>query len=288
MTEALIVKSSYVLSKWNATIFNQDISNIEKPKFERYVDTLKVFYLNLEKCLEKRKEIKEQFFLSDIPENKIERVEPTTFPCVADNTLKCNILSWNHINMWQKAFDQNCDGALFFEDDVYFLKNWKQLLQDIFDKFGRNNTHIIRFDPAPLISIQDLPHDKIAVFRPQCWSCAGGYYMSKDAIITSLNIVKTKPWTWNTIEYLIKDIITEYFANMTYETSPRICIQNWFLGNGSSLQKESHMKVLKNVMCSGYLQRYHERYNFNKDVKNKLKEIFKEYEVYNYKEKNIS
>ena len=288
MTEAFIVKSNYVLSKWNATIFNQDISNIEKPKFERYVDTLKVFYLNPEKCLEKRKEIKEQFFLSDIPENQIERVEPTKYPCVADNTLKNNILSWDHINMWQKAFDQNCDGALFFEDDVYFLKNWKQLLQDIFDKFGRNNTHIIRFDPAPLISIQDLPHDKIAVFRPQCWACTGGYYMSKDAIITSLNIVKTKPWTWNTIEYLIANIIKEYFENMSYETSPRICIQNWFLGNKSSLQKESHMKRLKNVMCCGYLQRYYERYNFNKDVKNKLKEIFKEYEVYNYKEKIIS
>ena len=47
---------------------------------------------------------------------QIERIEPTKYPSVADYTLKNNILSWDHINMWKKAFDQKCNGALLFKD----------------------------------------------------------------------------------------------------------------------------------------------------------------------------
>ena len=291
MTEAYRVKTNYVLSKWNARLIDQnhkEWNGLGNDNKDRYVDSLKIFYLNPERLWERRKEIKEQFILSGIPENQIERVEPTKYPCVADYTLKNNIISWDHINMWQKAFDQNCDGALFFEDDVYFLKNWKQILQDMFDNIGRDKTHIIRFDSAPLISVEDIPDDKVAVFHPQAFACVGGYYMSRDAITTALNIVKTRHWTWITIETLMGDIMKDYFKSMSYETSPRICVQNWFLGDGSALQKDEHMKRLKDVMCNGYLQRYHKRYMFNKDVKDKLEEIFKEYEVYNYEERTLN
>ena len=67
-----------------------------------------------------------------------------------------------------------------------------------------------------------------------------------------------------------------------------ICVQNWFLCDGSALQNDAHMKRLKDVMCNGYLQRYHHRYMFNSKVQKKLTEIFKEYEEYNYNEKTIS
>lgn len=290
MTEAYRISKEYVLNKWNAKIFNHEYNNwnpLDSKISNRYVDSLKVFYLNPERLSERRKEIKQQFTLSGIPENQIERVEPTKYPCVADYTLKNNIISWDHIGMWQKAFDQNCDGALFFEDDVYFLKNWKQILQDMFDNFGRDKTHIIRFDSAPLISVEDIPENEISVYHPQAFACVGGYYMSKDAITTALNFVKTRPWTWITIETLIGDIMKVYFKHLSYETSPRICVQNWFLGDGSALQKDEHMKRLKDVMCNGYLQRYHNRYMFNEKVREKLSEIFKEYETYNYTERTL-
>ena len=124
MTEAYRVTTDYVLSKWNATLIEQDLdwNSLGCDNKNRYVDSLKVFYLNPERLEERRKEIKEQFLLSGIPENQIERVELKKYPCVADYLPKNNIISWDHIGMWQKAFDQNCDGALFFEDDVYFLK----------------------------------------------------------------------------------------------------------------------------------------------------------------------
>ena len=288
MTEAYRVTTDYVLSKWNATLIEQDLdwNSLGCDNKNRYVDSLKVFYLNPERLEERRKEIKEQFLLSGIPENQIERVEPTKYPCVADYTLKNNIISWDHIGMWQKAFDQNCDGALFFEDDVYFLKNWKQILQNMFDKFGRDKTHIIRFDSAPLISVEDIPNDKVAVFHyiRMRWRLL---YV-RDAITTALNIVKTRPWTWITIETLVGDIMKDYFKQLSYEASPRICVQNWFLGDGSALQKDDHMKRLKDVMCNGYLQRYHHRYMFNSKVKEKLSEIFKEYETYNYEERTLN
>ena len=167
-----------------------------------------------------------QFKQSDVNLSKVERIEPTEYPCVADYTLKNNIISKEYC--WQKAFDKNLDGALFFEDDVYFLKNWKVLLQDIFDKYGRDKTHIVRFDSAPLISVSDLPIDKIAIFHPQAFACVGGYYMSRDAITTALNIVKTRPWTWVTIETLVGDIIKDYFKTLSYETSPEYVYKTGF------------------------------------------------------------
>ena len=287
MTEAYRVSCEYVKNNWKADFIDYT-SNVEflKPLGnESYVDSLNIFFLNPKKSVARYKHMMYQFKQSDVNLSKVERIEPTKYPCVADYTLKNNIISWDHIAMWQKAFDKNLDGALFFEDDVYFLKNWKVLLQDIFDKYGRDKTHIVRFDSAPLISVSDLPKDKIAIFHPQAFACVGGYYMSRDAITTALNIVKTRPWTWVTIETLVGDIIKDYFKTLSYETSPRICIQNWFLGDGSALQKDEHMKRLKDVQCNGYLQRYHDRYTFDNDSQKVIDNILEEYKTPTYNER---
>jgi hypothetical protein len=241
----------------------KDWDNSFSDNTNRYIDSLKVFYLNPETSEKRRKTIKEQFFLSGIKDNQIERIEPTKYPSFADSSLKNNIISWDHINMWQKAYEQNCDGALFFEDDIYFLKNWKQIVQNIFDINGRDKTHIIRFDPYPFVSIGNLPDDKISIHNSLTWCCVGGYYMSKDAIITSLNYVKTNPWKWPTIEDLIKSIVIDHFSEYSYETSPRICIQNWFLNNVSSaIQSEKHLQHLKNRIYD-YLKIHKHKYMFN-------------------------
>lgn len=287
MTEAYRVSCEYVKNKWKADLidYNSNVEFLKPLGNESYVDSLNIFFLNPKKSVARNKHMMYQFKQSDVNLSKVERIEPTKYPCVADYTLKNNIISWDHIGMWQKAFDKNLDGALFFEDDVYFLKNWKVLLQDIFDKYGRDKTHIIRFDSAPLISVSDLPDDKIAVFHPQAFACVGGYYMSRDAITTALNIVKTRPWTWITIETLVGDIIKDYFKTLSYETSPRICIQNWFLGDGSALQKDEHMKRLKDVQCNGYLQRYHKRYTFDNETQKIIEDILEEYKTPTYNER---
>lgn len=267
-------------TKW---VFEQNEHNSEIVYSNNYVNSLKVFYLNPQSSNERRQHMEEQFHLSNIPSIQIERVEPTKFPSVVDYTLKNNIISWDHIGMWQKAFEQNCDGALFFEDDVFFLKNWKQIVQDMFDKFGRHNTHIIRFDPAPLITINDLSNKQVVAFPSKAFACMGGYYMSRDAIITSLNFVKTNSWKWITVEDLLSEITRQYFQNFSYETVPRICIQNWFLDDSSAMQTNEHIKKRKEVMCSGYFPYYYDRYMLNHDIKNKLTELFKH--KFNYTEK---
>lgn len=272
MTEAYKISLENALDKWKV-----DLMRYDNDCDTSYIDSLKIFYLNPEKSSERRKQLLYQFESTGINMDNVQRIEPTKYPKVADYTLKNNIISCDHIGMWQKAYDQNCDGALFFEDDIYFLKNWKVLVQNIINKYGRDNTNIIRFDPAPLISIEDMPDQTVGVYDVRALACVGGYYMSRDAIITALNIVKTNPWEWLTIEVLLDKIRTSYFEDTSYETSPRICIQNWFLGSKSALQEDDHMKKIRDVLCSGYLQRYHTRYNFDNETLSIVKNVLEEY-----------
>jgi len=282
MTESYITDKEYIINKWNGKILKCD-----NKKKNTIVDNLKIFYINPNKSIKRRENILYQFKKSNIDLDKVERVEPTLYPSVADYKLKNNILSLDHIRMWQKSFDQNLDGALFFEDDIYFLKDWKNIIQNIFDEYKK--VDILRFDSAPLISTTGISKDEIAVFSTKALACLGGYYMSRDAITTALTIVKTSNWSWITIETLVYDIIKQYFLKSTYETSPRICIQNWFLGDGSALQKNKHMKRLKDVQCNGYLQRYNNRYIFDKKTKVTIKNIIEEYKNNKtYEEKIIS
>ena len=273
MTESYIITKENILKKSNTKFLNQ----AQESKNTNYVDTLKVFYLNPETSEGRRKNMEEQFMFSNIPNENILRIEPTKYPSIADHNLKNNIISWDHIKMWEKAFEENCDGAFFFEDDVYFLKNWKQIVEDIFNTYDKKNVDILRLDPTPLISVKNLDSTKITVFESLSFACMGAYYMSRDAIVTSLNFIKTRPWNWLTIEYLLKDITATYFKHRSFETSPRICIQNWFLNDGSAIQNNNHMKRIKDVMCSYYLPRYKDSYMFNKELEEKVYNILQEY-----------
>ena len=287
MTQSFTVKKNYVLSEWNGVLFEDNILDDINNNKKRYIDSLNLFYLNPENSAKRRKNFKEQLRLSHISDEKIHRIEPTKYPNIDNIKLKNNIISWDHINMWQKAFDLNCDGALFFEDDVYFLKNWTQIIENIFNKIGKNNIDILRLDPAPLISTIDLSEKQIIAYNSQALACLGGYYMSRDALTVALNIVKTQNWKWDTIENLMVDIMS-YFNNKCYETSPRICIQNWFLNDGSALQNDEHMKKIKDTMLNGYLQRYYKRYMFNNDIHNLLFKLFEEYSLCEYREISVN
>ena len=124
MTEAYRVSCEYVKNNWKADFIDYT-SNVEflKPLGnESYVDSLNIFFLNPKKSVARYKHMMYQFKQSDVNLSKVERIEPTKYPCVADYTLKNNIISWDHIAMWQKAFDKNLDGALFLRMMYIFLK----------------------------------------------------------------------------------------------------------------------------------------------------------------------
>ena len=293
MTESFTISSEQIVTHLDATLFEHKYITNGNDKYietsdSRFVDTLKAFYLNPETSIKRRTSMLEQFELSGIPNTKIERVEPTLYPLDSNKESKQKILSNDHIGMWKKAHEQKCDGALFFEDDVYFIKNWKYVLQDIFDKFGNDKVDIIRFDSVPFISVVDIPDDNIAVFPAKTFACVGGYYMSSKAISYAISFVEKYKRNWETIEYLMRDIIQEHFTNTTYESSPRICIQNWFLSDTSGMQNYEHMKKIKDIMCGCYLPRYHQRYNFNQDDKNTINRVLEDYKTFNYCEPNLA
>lgn len=277
MTSSFKLNKEFFEKKWGGQTvphdFDKDHSNTPTP----FIDNLHIFYLNPEKSKERRTSMLYQFQQSGINMDLVERVEPTKYPSVADRRLKNDIISWDHINMWQKAFDRNLDGALFFEDDIYFLKNWKVLVQTIVDTVGSKNVHILRFDPAPLISVDGVPENRVGLVSSKSFACLGGYYMSRDVITTALTFVKTHQWKWDTIETLVRQFSLQYFKNSSLETVPRICIQNWFMGNGSALQENEHMQKLKDVQCSGYLQRYHHLYMFDDDTQKIMNDVVEEY-----------
>ena len=292
MTESFTISTHDVVTHLDATLFEHKYITNDNDKYiensgSRYVDTLKAFYLNPETSIQRRTSMLEQFELSGIPNTKIERVEPTLYPLDAAPESKQNILSNDHVGMWKKAHEQKCDGAMFFEDDVYFIKNWKDVLQDIFDKFGNDKVDIIRFDSVPFISVVDIPDENIAVFQANTFACVGGYYMSSKAISHALSFVQSHQWSWETIEYLMRDIIQAHFTKTTYESSPRICIQDWFKSDTSAMQGYEHMKKIKDVMCGCYLPRYHERYNLNQDDSNTIKQVLEQYKTFNYSEPHL-
>ena len=60
MTEAYRLTTEYALTKWNAQLFHQSHSDwnpLGHDDKNRYVDSLKIFYLNPERLSERRKQI---------------------------------------------------------------------------------------------------------------------------------------------------------------------------------------------------------------------------------------
>lgn len=238
---------------------------------------LKAYYLNPASFTGRRVEMERQLGEAGIA--AVERVEPTPYPRAADWKLRNQIIAWDHIQMWEKALRDQRDGALFFEDDVYFLKNWTDVLDTIFAHYQRNDhgCDIVKLDAAPLINIPDLPEKSVMCFLGRAFACMGGYYMSRDALVTAISVIRTHPWQWSTIEDLFKDISMNYFARSTFETCPRLCIQNWFEGGKSAMFDDEHMKSLRTAQFDGYLQKFHSLYSFNQASTDSIQRGFLEF-----------
>lgn len=242
------------------------------------IDNLNIYYINPQDHIKRNEDMIYQFKTTNVDLNKVHRYNGSKFPKTADKILKQNLLSWNHINMWKLCLKNNDDGAIFFEDDIILLKNWKKILQKSFDIIGKDNIDIFRLDPFPLFRTDNNKYNNQILLMPtnSIW-CCGGYYLSKNFIVTALNYIKCNEWKWATIEILIDDIKKKYFTNKSFETIPRICIQSWFLEHTSDVQDGNHVNTLKQIQYSGYLQEYIDKYNITNDMKdhyNKTKDIY--------------
>lgn len=275
---------SFLLNNFNENHYINNDDNIDNnDEMYKYINNLNIYYLNTDKDIDRNEQIKMQFKKTNT-NNNIQRIKAEEFPKLANKILKQNLLTWNHINMWKLSIKNNDDGALFFEDDIILLKNWKNILVNMFKKLEKKNIHIIRLDAFPFISIKDQKKDKVGLLRTQGIWCTGGYYVSRDFIITALNHIKCNEWSWKTIEYLINDVKEQYFNNYSFESVPRICIQPWFMENTSYIQSNNNSKKLQQVMYSGYLDRYKEFYELTDDMKEYIKKMEKVYENNKYKE----
>lgn len=257
--------ASYITTLNTITNRQSNLLNIEYniKTTTNIVESLPIYVLNPKRLKQRYDHMMHQFKESNINTSNINWVEPTPYPIINGDKKRLynDIISRDHIRMWNLAYEyiQKTDsrGALFFEDDVYFLKNWKQILETIFKKYDKN-ANIIRFDSYPYISISDNL-DKIAITNSLAFACMGGYYLSRDAIITSLTFIKTNKWEWNTIEDILHMITLKYYQNMSFETIPRLAVQNWILDNKSNLQTDEHMDKVKKTQIK-YFKRYYHMY----------------------------
>jgi len=257
--------ASYITTLNNIQNMQSNLLNIEYDikTTTDIVNSLPIYVLNPKQLKNRYDHMMYQFKESNINTSNINWIEPTPYPNINGDKKRLynDIISRDHIRMWNIAYEYiqktNSKGALFFEDDVYFLKNWKQLLETILKKYD-NDANIIRFDSYPYISISDNL-DKIAITNSLAFACMGGYYLSRDAIITSLTFIKTNKWEWNTIEDILHMITSKYFKNMSFETIPRLAVQNWILHNKSNLQTDEHMDKVRKTQIK-YFKRYYQKY----------------------------
>ena len=188
--------------------------------------------------------------------NNIYFIETEKFPENCSNNIKHKILGYNHINCWKKALNMNLDEAFIFEDDVIFIKNWRNIINEF---INIKKPDIIRFDSLPWRHLSGLNDNQIAFYKETEINCTGGYYMTKEAMEYCIEFFSHKSWNWETCEIAFAEA-NQYFYNSIYTSTPRICIQDWFNQQKSAIQDDSHIKNLYNSQ-KFYLDRFSKYYN---------------------------
>ena len=238
-------KPSY---NYSLTIKNEEIYKINSNVHSSSQFRLTSFIISVDEI--RKKDMEEKivsnfyFIDSDIFPKKINKIE------------KSRILGYNHIKCWRKATELNLDGALFFEDDVMFIHNWKNILQKFIDD---KKPDVVRLDSIPYRIFMENQEESIYFYKEISRWCTGGYYMSKAAIKHSLEFFDKRDWIWNTCEIAFSEAYQAFHDNI-YTSSPRICIQDWYKYQKSTIQNSIHMNNLKNAQIDFYLKKYGKYY----------------------------
>ena len=179
-------------------------------------------------------------------------IESVIFPPEADGMEKSRLLGLNHINCWKMAHKMNLDGAFFFEDDIIFIKNWRNVVNKFIKEYSPD---VIRFDSFPTRVFDSHSCDHIKFYKDiQPW-CTGGCYLSKKAITYLHNYFDDKKWIWRTCELAFAEAIQKFHATI-YTSTPKICIQDWFRQTKSSIQNKNNINILGSVQKNQYLPIY--------------------------------
>jgi len=167
-----------------------------------------------------------------------------------------NLLNKDHFLCWKKAQEMGVDGAFFFEDDVIFVPNWRNYIEEILNKY---KVGMIRFDAIPYYtSDKNLYNNEIIFHECVTWGCVGGYYLSKNSIDKFLNKINNINSDGNVIEYLVLSL-SQKCQVFTITSTPRICIQDWYAQEKSTLQTDNHMDKVRYAQ-SKYLDKYKSYY----------------------------
>jgi len=176
---------------------------------------------------------------------------------------KHHIVGKSHIKCWKMAHKMNLDGAFFFEDDVIFIKNWRNVVNTFIEKYSPD---VIRFDSFPTRIFENHASDHIKFYKDiQPW-CLGGYYLSKSAINYLHNYFDDKKWIWRTCELAFAEAMQKFHATI-YTSTPKICIQDWFKQTNSSIQNKNAINILSSVQKKNYLPIYESFYENLNDKK---------------------
>lgn len=165
----------------------------------------------------------------------------------------------NHVACIRYAKKLELDHVFIFEDDVIFIDNWTNIVNEF---INLNKVDIIRFDRLPFNIIENSPDNNKVYFYKTAMQCAlGGYYLSKFAVNTMLvrydqllKILEEDKSDYGT--ETLWGYLAKPFEDEIYTSCPRICIQDWINQKVSSLQSDDHLNSLSDMQEKYYLPKY--------------------------------
>lgn len=271
--DAYFLKSPLLKKKYNINLLKAK-NDYNKLSNKNYISAndLNYYFITPKDNELSKQHMMNQFKLLGIPETNIHIIQAYEFSKYISHKMNDILLSMGHLKMLEKSHDNNDKYSCFFEDDIIFNKDFKVILEYILNNF---NPDIIRFDNAPVISIENQKNNEIYISDNNGifpYACLGGYLMSQESIKKTLDFIKNNEWRWDTFEYLIKEISTTFFMKKCYDTIPKLCLQNWHL---EKTNIQSDADVIKRALVNAkYYNRYKDRFFFDDNdlyhISNKL------------------
>lgn len=168
-----------------------------------------------------------------------------------------------HFRAWQMAIKNGAPrGAIFLQDDLIFLKNWRGWLARMLSEM---DLQVVRFDGLPYHKYNTttglhIHNASIAVYQK-----LGGYYLTKKMINRAL----TRP-TKFPLDFIIRSE-AEFLNVSVFTSTPRLAIQKWYAKNlvynvtGNIASFNFHLKEMADMQKLLYLPVYGAMYNFEMD-----------------------
>ena len=205
-----------------------------------------VISVNEQKSEEMKRRLEKNYFF----------IKPKKFPFLVSDWQKQYMVYESHIDCIKTALNMNLDHAFIFEDDVIFVRNWRDIVNEF---ISTKKVDIIKFDRLPYRFIENKTQDQKVYFYqdPKVGCCIGGYYLSKYAMKVMLdrhNLLL--PHLENHPETNAESLwghASQPIRNTTYFSMPMICIQDWYNQNQSSTQTNNYLETLSNMQKKYYL-----------------------------------